>query len=224
MPHDDPLLAAVPLETIALAIGGRDWLITAVRDQDALLDVAERFDQIPYGLLLWESAVALADMIATHAPELSRKRILELGCGVGLSGLVAQSLGGQVAQTDHEPRALRLSAENATANRVRGIAQFQADWRDWTHDARYDLILGADIVYERAVHPLLSAIFAKNLAPGGEIWLADPGRPHTLEFLSSLEDDGWRGSMEIVKFADVSGRQGKPAVDVTLVRLRRATT
>jgi methyltransferase-like protein 23 len=220
----DPLLSLLPLETIPLAIGGRDWRVTVVRDQDALLDIAERFDQIPYGLLLWESAVALAEMIAARPGELSGKRVLELGCGVGLSGVVAQSLGGNVAQTDHEPRALRLSALNAELNQVDGVTQFQADWRDWMHSVRYDLILGADIVYERAVHLLLPAIFAQNLASGGEIWLADPGRPHTLDFLSALENDGWRGSMEVVKIPDVSGRSGKPNVDVTLVRLRRRAT
>lgn len=221
---EDPLLAVLPLETMALPIGGRTWAITAVANQDALLDAAERFDQIPYGLLLWESAVALAEMIVANADAVEGRRVLELGCGAGLAGLIAQNTGGDVHQTDHEPRALRLAARNAAANDVGGIGQFRADWRDWAHDVRYDLILGADIVYERAVHPLLAKIFETNLASGGEIWLADPGRPNTLEFLSALEDDGWRGQIEVVKVADVSGREGKPPVDVTLARLRRTTS
>ncbi len=219
---NDPLLSLLPLETIPITIAQREWRITAVRDQDALLDLAERFDQIPYGLLLWESAIALANMIAAHPEAIQGKQILELGCGVGLSGVVAQALGGIITQTDHEPRALRLSAHNAAANDVGGISQFQADWRDWQHAAQYDLILGADIVYERAVHPLLAAIFARSLAPGGEIWLADPGRPHTLDFLSALEDGGWRGRIDVVTTADASGRTGKAPVDVTLARLRKS--
>ncbi|MCL4860236.1 MAG: methyltransferase domain-containing protein [Caldilineaceae bacterium] len=182
----------LPLETVELAMGGSVWRVLAVRDQDALLDMADELAQIPYGYLLWESAVALANWLAGHAALVAGRRVLELGAGMGLPGLVAASLGAHVWQTDHEPQTLAIAAHNAEQNDVGGIQRFVADWRAWDHTDQYDLLLGADILYERAMHPHLELIFQRNLAPGGKLVLADPSRPQALELLARLEHQGWR--------------------------------
>ncbi|NJN83872.1 MAG: hypothetical protein HC802_17425 [Caldilineaceae bacterium] len=50
----------VPMQTFALEIGRRTWQITAACDQDPLLDFADALENVPYGFLLWESALGLA--------------------------------------------------------------------------------------------------------------------------------------------------------------------
>jgi predicted nicotinamide N-methyase len=182
----------LPLEYVELAIGGRLWHIQAVLNQDALLEMADQLAHIPYGFLLWESAVGLASMLAEQPDLVAGKRVLELGAGTGLPGLVARSLGATVWQTDHEERALVLAQANAAQNGVAGLQHFVADWRTWAHDTQYDVILGADILYERAMHPYLAPIFRQNLAPGGCLLLADPSRPQALEFIAALETQGWQ--------------------------------
>ena len=206
-----------------LQIGGEGWSILAVRDQDALLAASDGFEHPPYGLLLWESAIALAECIARRGRSgFASQRILEIGCGVGLAGAVAASLGAEVTQTDHEPRALEIAAGNARRNGVGTITQFSADWRRWSVDARFDIILGADIAYETAMHPHLRTIFKRNLALGGRLLLADPGRQQMLELLCTLEaEDGWRIEVETVLVPDAAGRAGKPPVRVTLAEARR---
>jgi methyltransferase-like protein 23 len=186
------LAAQLPLELVDLAIGGRSWRVLTVRDQDALLDLADQLEHVPYGFLLWESAIALAELLTQHAEWVAGKRVLELGAGLGLPGLVARSLGAEVWQTDHEPHALALAQINATQNSVEGLRHFLADWTAWEHTVQYDLILGADILYERAMQPHLAPIFARNLAPGGRLLLADPSRPQALTFVADLEKQGWR--------------------------------
>lgn len=211
------LKRVLPLETVALAIGERTWQITAVQNQDALLDVADQLEHIPYGFLLWESAIGLARLLVRQAQQLPGQRVLELGAGVGLPGLVAQALSAEVWQTDHERHALALAAANATQNGITGIHQFVADWRHWHHPPRYDLILGADILYERAMHPYLEPIFLQNLAPSGYLLLADPCRPQAFAFVAELERRGWHFTIEIEKIILPSRQgQGKP-VDVMLV-------
>ncbi len=185
-----------PLVTTDISIEGQDWRVTAMQNQDALLEVADELEHFPYGLLLWESAVGLARFLAANPALVAGKRVLELGAGVGLPGLVAQTLGAQVWQTDHQPGALSLARWNAWQNRVQGVERFLADWRLWGHTERYEVLLGADILYERAMHFYLEAIFRQNLLPGGHLLLSDPVRPQAMEFAAHLEKSGWQLALE----------------------------
>lgn len=216
--------ARVPLVSSPILIGDRVWNITAVQNQDALLDAANELEHFPYGFLLWESAVGLARYLTANRGRIERRSVLELGAGVGLAGLIAQSLGARVSQTDHQKGALTLARHNANQGGVAGIEQFLADWRTWTHRGRYDVILGADITYERAMHFYLEQIFQQNLAPGGVVVLSDPGRPQSLEFMAALESRGWQIGMETEVVSLVENeREGRP-VEVAILTLRRTTS
>ena len=103
------LEAKYPLVTVGIAVGERVWNITCVQDQDALLDFAEELEHFPYGFLLWEASVALAPKLAANPNLVAGKRVLELGAGVGLPGIVARSLGAEVWQTDHQARVRALA-------------------------------------------------------------------------------------------------------------------
>jgi predicted nicotinamide N-methyase len=212
-----PLLPTnFPLVTAEIDIDGRAWRITAVQNADALLDGADAFEHFPYGFLLWEAAVGLARMLAAEPALVAGKRVLELGAGVGMPGIVARSLGAEVWQTDHQAAALTLAQQNARQNGVDGIMQFLGDWRSWTHLTHYDVILGADIMYERAMFFYLEQIFNRCLAPGGRLLLSDPGRPQALEFAAHLEKHGWRMEMETrTVLLDEQGQENRP-IEVAL--------
>lgn len=184
-------LARLPLVSVPVYVGDREWRITTARDQGALLDIAVDADELAYGLLLWESAITLAHVLYSGRMLYHAKRILELGAGVGLPGIVAQWCGADVCQTDYTPITLALARQNATQNGVGGINWFVGDWRDWKHAARYDLIIGSDILYDRSLHYCLVELFHRNLRPGGMLLLTDPGRPQASEFVSLLELHEW---------------------------------
>lgn len=211
-PAFDALVARFPLETVAVTIGVQIWQVTCVVDQDALLDGVNVVEHVPYGFLLWESAVALAQLLVECGAQLRGKRVLELGAGVGLAGLVAQKLGAAVWQTDHRADLLVLAEHNARQNHVEQPQHFLADWRTWNHPTHYDLILGADILYERAMHQYLAPIFRQNLAPGGQLLLTDPSRPQALELIAQLETEGWQIdiAMQTITLA-LPQRVNKPA-------------
>ena len=128
----------------------------------------------PYWSVLWRSGVALACELQGMA--LRGLRVVELGCGLAVPSIAAARGGAAVLATDASADALALVARNAHVNDVR-IETATVDWAEpdeLVRRAPFDLVLAADVLYERAsVAPLLSLL--PRLAP--EAWIADPGRP-----------------------------------------------
>jgi predicted nicotinamide N-methyase len=128
----------------------------------------------PYWAVLWRSGVALARELDGLA--LRGLRVVELGCGLAVPSIAAARAGAAVLATDACAEALALVARNAKANAVR-VETATVDWADpgeLVGRAPFDVVLAADVLYERAsVARLLSLL--PRLAP--EAWVADPGRP-----------------------------------------------
>jgi len=185
----------LPLHEYRLGVGGREWRIlhtdTVLSRNDESDFLRERKDMVPYGIVLWPAAIALAHEIVARAEELRGKTVLELGAGTGLPGIVAASLGARVVQTDRHELAMSVCRRNGERNGVSTIEHRIVDWADWTDETRYDWIVGSDILYGESTHPHLRRIFAENLAPGGRILLSDPFRAISLRLLESLEAEGW---------------------------------
>lgn len=207
----------LPWETVALTLGDRTWQLTCVRSRAGLAADTKHLEHDLFGFLLWESAVGLARRLTQQAAQLQGKQVLELGAGVGLPGLVAQALGATVCQTDYQPAALALTLWNARQNQIAGITTFLADWRTWRHPPRYDLILGADILYDASLHFYLEAIFRKNLLPGGRLLLADPGRPQALDFAVQLEQHGWHIDLQTLPIPALRQEPLLPPIEITLL-------
>jgi predicted nicotinamide N-methyase len=128
---------------------------------------------VPYWAVLWRSGVALGRELA--GARLPGPRVVELGCGLGVPSLVAARAGAEVLATDGCAEALDLVARNARANGL-GVHTACVDWAaagELVARAPFDLVIAADVLYEReSIPPLLSLL--PRLAP--ELWLADPGR------------------------------------------------
>lgn len=189
----------LPLEEVELGVDGKTWTILHTgavisREQEVAFLRGDNQLQRPYGIVLWPAAIALAHALASRA--LAGKRVLELGAGTGLPGIVAASLGAHVVQTDRQQLALHVCKQNAERNGVERVEHRLADWTAWEDAARYDVILGSDILYAEPLHPHLRRIFETNLADGGEIVLSDPFRETSFAFLEALERAGWRVTMD----------------------------
>jgi SAM-dependent methyltransferase len=191
-------------------------------DPDALLDemTQEEFDRsderMPYFGTIWPSAESLvAEVLA--GPRLDGRRVLDLGCGLGACGFAAVRRGGHVTFFDWETRALELVAASAQAQGL-PASTFDlvvGDWRDPPRFGPFDLILGADVLYERRNAPAVAAFLVRHLRPGAEGWITDQGRPQAQEFPALARAEGLElSSSEILP-------PQPHRLEITLLRLRR---
>ena len=167
-----------------VALPGRELLVLAPRDRDALLDEAafEQEEYLPYWAELWPSALALARVVARRP--LTGRRVIELGCGLGLPAIAAAAAGGRVLATDWAPDSVAITARNAERNGVALDARVYR-WDDPPEPLGppWPLVLASDVLYEARNVPLLLALLPRLTAAAGEVWLADPGRAPAARFL-----------------------------------------
>ena len=183
------------LEAATVDIGGRTWRLFRVGDIDAVLDAAldgaDPDGQTPYWAELWPSALAMGEWLAT-LDDLEGADVLELGCGLGLPGMIARKQGARVRLTDHVPDALRFAELHVLSNlgTDAGFALL-----DWTHppfdQPPADILIASDLIYEEQLCEPLLAAMENLLAPGGTLFLSEPGRPVAGLFFTMLPERGW---------------------------------
>src|SRR3954447_12912615 len=174
-------------EVVPLARG--ELRVLRPRDSEKLLDedAFEHEEYLPYWAELWPSGVALARDLSRRS--LRGARTLELGCGLGLPSIAAALAGGRVLATDWAPDAIEMTERNAELSG----AKFETLVCDWARPepilsrAPWDLVLAADVLYERRNVDQLTELLPRLVDGSGEILLADPGRVLAEEFLERAE-------------------------------------
>ena len=184
-------------ETVVLA-PGRDVSLMRPRDSEELL-TEEAFDHeelLPYWAELWPSSVALAKAVAGRS--LRGARTLELGCGLGLVSIAAALAGGRVLATDWSAESVRFAAANAEHNGAH-VRTAVVDWGEpdaILAEAPWQLVLGSDVLYERRNVDQMLALLPRLVDQSGEVWIADPGREASMEFLDRADRDWSRRTTE----------------------------
>jgi predicted nicotinamide N-methyase len=158
------------------------------RDPTALLyedDVAADQAYPPYWAELWPSGIELAHAVSMR--DWSGVRAVELGCGLGLPAAAAALAGAQVLATDRSADALAFAAVNAEQNGT-GVETAQCSWDDadaLVARGPFQLVLASDVLYgQRNVDEMLE-LLPRLVGGGGQVWITDPERPLTGEFLAA---------------------------------------
>lgn len=176
--------SALPRSLLDVRVVREDGLVLVrPADWDALRhDEGGAGRGVPYWARPWPSGLALAAEVSEAAPG---GRVLELGCGLGAPSIAAALAGADVLATDGVTDAVAFAAHSMALNAVEGEVA-QADWAEHgdvlVERGPWDVVLAADVFYTGAnVHTGL------RLLPrlGAEIWLADPGRAGTRDFLAA---------------------------------------
>ncbi|HZT79172.1 MAG TPA: methyltransferase, partial [Gemmataceae bacterium] len=195
-------------------VEGRTFVLARPAQSDRLLDhpaVRNAFaadEYMPYWADLWPAARMLAKVLLRQ-PWPAGQRALEIGCGLGLPGIVALSAGLRVTFSDYDATALRFAADNARANGFADFHLLQLDWRRPPDDLRVPVVLAADLIYElRNVEPLVGLV-SKVLLPGGVCLLTDQDRPPALLLREKLAGAGLAYRTQVMRAGEPGGRRVK---------------
>lgn len=185
------------VQTTVLKIGGRDYSVRTLSDKQQFSDPDGRAERAGIGSATWPMFGVIWPAGRALAEEMSRfpcagKRILEIGCGIGLGSLVLQSRGADVTASDHHPLADEFLQANAQLNALAPVKFATIAWEAPDPGlGLFDLIIGSDILYERD-HPALVAKFLLAVAkPAAEIVIADPGRGRCGQLSRRLAEAGF---------------------------------
>ena len=225
--HTTPAEAVSQLTHRSVVVGNRTFKIAYPGNADRLLDhpSTERAfnadEYMPYWAELWPASQMLGSALHAQQSELANRlepgaTVLEIGCGVGLSGIVALSLGYRVIFSDYDETAVDFAARNAIANGFENFETLPLDWRT-PPDFQAPLILAADVIYEeRNIEPLI-AFIQTVLTPEGLCLISDPDRSTRGGFCYALK----RASLKFQKQkATAPGPNGR-VVKGTVCRIWR---
>ncbi|MBV6520660.1 MAG: hypothetical protein MNPFHGCM_00778 [Gemmatimonadaceae bacterium] len=169
-----------------VAVAGTRFVLARPESAEDLISEQDfaRDERLPYWADVWPSAFALCDDIVERPGSLFGHRGIELGCGVGLVACCAARAGLEMTVADYYDDAMAFAAANVRANTGQAVVTLRLDWRALPAQVeRFDVVLAADVLYERAYGALVAQAVGRLLSPVGLAVVADPGRVGASAFL-----------------------------------------
>jgi predicted nicotinamide N-methyase len=165
-----------------------------VADLELMIDTDELLrnssgTEPPYWALVWIGARAIAAQMLDSPPPIET-RVLDLGCGLGLSGIAAGLNGAHILFADSVAEALEFAKAGALHH---GLTHFETRQLDFTKDSlgeTFDLILAADIVYQPDDYTPLVDFLDAHLARPGVLLLSESLRADAKQVVRALEARG----------------------------------
>lgn len=153
------------------------------------------------GCAVWEGAIAMSILLSQDPNFVRGHRVLELGSGVGMSGIAASLTGAKhVTLSDLPPDQVGLTKAleanlllNDVVDHTRTIG---LDWKDCLADdfkpvEKFPVIIASEVLYAVEAGPMLHAAIQKHLSDDGTAYLMiKRGRYGLEDFLSKLDAMG----------------------------------
>ncbi len=184
-------------QSIEIDLAGRRWLISKGGNLEELWDQMTGDnegdeDHIPYWTEIWPASKILAEHIYSFRSLLSGCLCLDVGCGLGVTSLLAGSLGARVVALDSEWPALVCARRSSFINEVSSVNWVQMDWRNpGLKPGAFDFIWAADILYESRFCQPLAELLKYCVGENGRIWIADPERNISAKNWEYFEHSGF---------------------------------
>lgn len=141
--------------------------------------------------VVWPSSEVLANVMYEY--DTSDKKILEIGCGIGLTSLLLNRQNADITATDYHPEAGRYLLENTKLNKDEEIPFVRASWED-NFDSelgKFDIIVGSDLLYERDHAEVLSNFVNEHANPKCKVILVNPNRGYQSKFTDAMNEFGF---------------------------------
>lgn len=134
--------------------------------------------RLPFWAKIWPASFPMS-LLLTRMDPAGGPRLLEIGAGVGLCGLVAARRGFDATISDIEPEALLFIRASILKNGLEATARAALlDFSTHRLETRFEVIVASEALYIPGSHVPLADCLLEHLAPGGQVLLAsDIARP-----------------------------------------------
>ena len=189
-----PISTKYELETVPIGIGGKRMEFYRVGNWTPLIEKHfanenSKFTDFPVWIKIWEASLVLTDYLLDEVLK-EPKTVLEIGAGMGITGMFLAAFGYSVLLTDSDNDCLELLRLNIAYNKLKNTRVQKLHWDQPEIGGRFDFICGAEVIYRESIIPPLTALFRKHLKPGGRVYLAhDHQRSNVEKFMSRLPAD-----------------------------------
>ena len=201
--------------TVPISGAAQPFVVHAPADPEAVLDdtardYARRSSAetwfMPYWATPWASGIAAAEAILADPRPFAGKRVVELGCGLGITAMALASAGADLVIVDVWSESLKFAHFNVLRHALLGarVRPLCADWRTEAGGrlimdfGPFDAVVAADVLYEvEDVKPLFDLV-PRLMRPHGVAWLAEPGRTNSRLFVDAAADAGWISDVSTV--------------------------
>jgi predicted nicotinamide N-methyase len=200
------------LKQETITVNDISYCIQSLKDRQQFYDHEQRAQAIGISSatwslfgVVWPASKVLA--AAVSLIELQDKRVLEIGCGIGLSSIVLHKMGVDVTASDYHPLAQEFLDNNILANKLSPIKFETGNWGvENPLLGKFDLIIGSDVLYEPAHAELVSHFIHRHANEQVEVLIVDPNRGNRAHFTKKMLALGFSHSFErfdIIGEADV---------------------
>lgn len=194
-------MTAIEFKRETYLIDQVDYVIDSLKDTQQY-DVDEGAAELGIGDatwslfgVVWPTSVVMAMQI--YRLDLAGKRVLEIGCGIGLCSIVLHRMGIDITASDYHPRAQDFLDRNVLGNGLPPIKYLTGNW-----DAEnpllgeFDVVIGSDILYQPDHARLVSQFIDRHSSDDVQVVIGDPSRANRAKFTRNMIDLGYRHRFE----------------------------
>ena len=166
--------------------------------------------------VIWPSSIVLANYMLTF--DMNNKRILEVGCGIGLASHLLNYLHADITATDIHPSAEEFLLANTALNDGELIPFERMDWKNTSEQlGKFDVIIGSDLLYEEDHVKSLPDFIDTHTTEACEVIIVDPCRGLQNKFTKKMIGLGF----DVHEDESQSLDESKPAFEGKIIRFSR---
>ena len=180
------------LKDETITVNDIDYNILSLKDRQQYNDDDKQAEALgissanwPLFGIVWPSSRILATTVCMF--ELDGKRVLEIGCGIGLSSIVLHKMGVDITASDYHPLTRKFLDKNVLNNQLSPIKFQTGNWEvENPLLGDYDLIIGSDVLYEPAHAESVSSFIDLHSSIKVEVIIIDPNRGNRANFTKKM--------------------------------------
>lgn len=192
----------VELKSESITINEFEYLISSLKDRQQYDDQDQ--EAIALGIcsaswslfgVIWPTSVVMA--LNIHKYQMEGKRVLEIGCGIGLCSIVLHRMGVDITASDYHPRSRSFLDKNVLGNGLLPIKYQTGNWETENEElGEFDFVIGSDVLYQPAHAKHVSRFIDRHSSDNVQVLIGDPDRENRSNFTHRMIDLGYSHRFE----------------------------